>query len=229
MPDPIRVLCSNGVKEAMRELVPAFERANAQRVEITYGSTNGLVADLRNGAAAELVILSAEAIDDLIRQGTVVAGSRVDLGASGIGIAVRQGAPKPDISTAEALKRALLAARSIACSRQGLSGVYFPTVLERLGIAAEVRPKIVHPQAGPVGVAVANGEAELGVQQVSELLPVPGIELVGPLPGDLQKDTMFSAGLCAAARAPEAAKALVSALTVPSARTVFASKGLTPP
>jgi molybdate transport system substrate-binding protein len=187
------------------------------------------VADLKNGVAADLVILSAEAIEDLIKQGTVVAGSRVDLGASGIGLAVRKGATKPDITTPEALKRTLLAARSIACSRQGLSGVYFPTVLERLGIAAEVRPKIVHPQSGPVGVVVANGEAELGVQQISELLPVPGIEIVGPMPGDLQKYTMFSAGLCTGARAAEGAKALVATLTAAPARPVFASKGLTPP
>src|SRR4029077_17478172 len=158
-------------------------------------------------------ILTAEAIDDLIKKGTVVAGSRVDIASSGIGLAVRKGASKPDIASPEALKRALLAAKSVAHSKTGMSGIYFPTVLERLGIADEMKGKIVMPEPGtPVGEVVANGEAEIGVQQISELLPIAGIDVVGPLPPTLQKITTFSAGLLAAAKEQEIAAALVKFL-----------------
>jgi molybdate transport system substrate-binding protein len=159
----------------------------------------------------------------------MTAGSRVDLARSAIGIAVRQGAPKPDIGSAAALRQALLSARAISYSKTGISGVYFPTVLERLGIAAQVASKVLIPPTGvPVGEVVANGDAEIGVQQISELLPVPGIEIVGPLPPELQKLTVFSAGLFTGASEPQVAKALVALLTSAAARPVYHRKGMEP-
>ena len=158
----------------------------------------------------------------------MVAGSRVDLARSGIGIAVRKGARKPDIGTPDALKQALLAAKSVAHSKTGMSGIYFPTVLARLGIADAMKSKIVMPEPGtPVGEVVAKGEAEIGVQQISELLPVAGVEIVGPLPAELQRITTFSAGLLAGAKDPDTAKALVKYVAAESP-PLLKGKGLEP-
>jgi len=222
-------LFSNGVKAVVLDLLPEFERTRGAKPDITWASTNMLMDEIRNGATGDLAILTDEAIDALIGQGKVVAGSRVDLARSAIGIAVRQGAAKPDIGSPAALKAALLAARAISYSKTGISGVYFPTVLERLGIAETVKGKVVIPPMGvPVGEVVAKGDAEIGVQQISELLPVPGIEIVGPLPAELQKLTVFSAGLFVGAKEPDAAKALVTMLTSPGARPLYQRKGMEP-
>jgi molybdate transport system substrate-binding protein len=222
-------LFSNGVKAVVLDLLPQFERANGVTPTITWASTNMLMDEIRKGATGDLAILTDEAIDDLIQQGKMVAGSRADLVRSAIGIAVRQGASKPDIGSTAAFKQALLSARAISYSKTGISGVYFPTVLERLGIAAQVAAKVLIPPSGvPVGEVVANGDAELGVQQISELLPVPGIEIVGPLPTELQKVTVFSAGIFVGAADPQATKALVALLTSAAARPVYQRKGMEP-
>jgi molybdate transport system substrate-binding protein len=226
-------LFSNGVKAVVLDLLPGFERASgttpAIACSITWASTNMLMDEIRKGATGDLAILTDEAIDDLIRQGRMVAGSRVDLARSAIGIAVRQGAPRPDIGSAAALKQTLLSARTISYSKTGISGVYFPTVLERLGIVEHVAAKVLIPPSGvPVGEVVAKGEAEIGVQQISELLPVPGIEIVGPLPAELQKVTVFSAGLFTGASEPRVAKELVAMLTSPAARPIYQRKGMEP-
>jgi molybdate transport system substrate-binding protein len=211
------------------DLLPEFERANGTTPAITWASTNMLMDEIRKGATGDLAILTDEAIDGLIGEGKMMAGSRVDLARSAIGIAVRDGAPKPDIGSAAALKQALLSARTISYSKTGISGVYFPTVLERLGIAEQVASKVLIPPSGvPVGEVVAKGDAEIGVQQISELLPVPGIEIVGPLPAELQKVTVFSAGLFTDASEPQAAKAMVAMLTSPAARPVYQRKGMEP-
>jgi molybdate transport system substrate-binding protein len=224
----MKVLCTNGLKTVMLDLAPAFERTSGTKLTITWGSAAGLVKELEAGAAADLVILTAEAIDDLIKRGKVVAGSRVDLARSGIGIAVRKGANKPDIGSPDALKQTLLAAKSVAHSKTGMSGIYFPTVLARLGITDAMQSKIVMPEPGtPVGDVVAKGEAEIGVQQISELLPVAGVEVVGPLPATLQKITTFSAGIPSAAKEPDAAKALVT-FVAKEARPLLGPKGLEP-
>ena len=224
----MRVLCTNGLKTVMLDLAPAFERTSGTKLVITWGSTNGLMKELDTGASGDLAILTAETIDDLIKRGKLVAGSRVDLARSGIGIAVRKGASKPDIGTPDALKHALLAAKSVAHSKTGLSGIYFPTVLARLGIADAMKSKIVMPEPGnPVGDVVAKGDAEIGVQQISELLPVAGIDIVGPLPAELQKITTFSAGLFAGAKDPDTAKALVKFVAAES-RPLLKGKGLEP-
>jgi molybdate transport system substrate-binding protein len=224
----MKVLCTNGLKTVMLDLAPAFERTSGTKLAITWGSAAGLVKELEAGVAADLVILTAEAIDDLIKRGKVIAGSRVDLARSGIGIAVRKGASKPDIGSPDALKQTLLAAKSVAHSKTGMSGIYFPTVLARLGIADAMQSKIVMPEPGtPVGDVIAKGEAEIGVQQISELLPVAGVDVVGPLPATLQKITTFSAGIPSAAKEPDAAKALVT-FVAKEARPLLGPKGLEP-
>jgi molybdate transport system substrate-binding protein len=224
----MEILCTNGVKSVMLDLIPAFERAGSTKVATTWGSTNALLKDLESGAGGDVAILTAEAIDALIKQGKAVAGSRVDLARSGIGVAVRKGAKRPDIASPEALKRALLAAKSVAHSKTGLSGIYFPTVLSRLGIADQMTSKIVIPEPGtPVGEVVAKGDAEIGIQQISELLPVPGIEIVGPLPEPLQKITIFSGGVLTAANEPDGAAALLKFVAAESPR-LLEQKGLQP-
>ena len=224
----IVVRCTNGIKEAMIELAPAFERAQGVKLAVRYDSTKAIADDINAGASADLVILTAEAIDGLMQQGRVKAGSRVDLARSGIGVAVRKGAPRPDISTPEAFKRALLAARKVSYSKIGASGIYSANVLiPRLGIAEEMKSRTIIPEPGtPVGTLVASGQADIGLQQISELMPVPGIDIVGPLPGDLQKMTVFSAGLCANARSPDAANALAAFLAAPAALPVIKKHGL---
>ena len=224
----MEMLCTNGVKSLMLDVVSAFERTSGTRVVITWGATNSLLKDLEGGAGGDLAILTAEAIDDLISGGKVVAGGRVDLARSGIGVAVRKGAKRPDIGSPEALKRALLAAKSVAHSKSGMSGIYFPTVLARLGIADAMKAKIVIPDPGtPIGEVVVKGGAEIGIQQISELLPVAGIEIVGPLPAALQKITTFSAGVLTAAKEPAAAAALLKFVAAESPR-LLKQKGLEP-
>ncbi len=223
----MKVLCTNGVKSLMLDVVSAFERANGTAVAINWGSAANLLQDLDAGAGGDLIVVTDEAVEDLIARGKVV-GSRVDLARSGIGVAVRKGENMPDIGSPEALKRVLLAAKSVAHSRSGMSGIYFPTVLARLGIAEEMKAKIVMPEAGtPVGEIVASGEAEIGVQQLSELIPVAGIEIVGPLPPSLQKITTFSAGVLAVAAEQEAAQALLQFVAARS-KPLLRDKGLEP-
>ncbi len=224
----MQILSTNGVKSVLSELVLRYQRMTGTELAVTWGSTMSLVQDLERGAGGDLVILSDEMIDDLVSRNKVVAGSRVDLARSGIGIAVRKGAPKPDIGSPEALKNALLAARSVAHSKSGMSGIYFPTVLAWLGIADAMKSRIVMPDPGtPVGEVVARGDAELGVQQISELLPVTGIEIVGPLPPTLQKITTFAAGTLVSAKDARAVTALVKFLVTES-RPLLAQNGLEP-
>jgi molybdate transport system substrate-binding protein len=220
--------CTNGIKEALLELAPEFERAHGVKVNATFGSTKLIIDQINAGAQADLLILTTEAIEELIGRGKIKAGSRVDLARSGIGVAVREGAPKPDISTPEALKRALLVAKTVAYSQIGASGIYTANVLiPRLGIVEEMKSRTVMPDPGtPVGVLLASGKADIGLQQISELMPVPGVEIVGPLPGDLQKMTTFSAGICTDAKAADAAKALVVFLKAPGALPVIRRHGL---
>jgi len=225
----MKILCSNGVKSVMLEILPACERKSGARIETVWGSTMGLQKDIAAGADGDLAVLTAEVIDGLIAEGKAAAGSRADLARSGIGVAVRKGAAKPDIASPEALKRALLAARSVSHSKTGQSGIYFPTVLAKLGISDAMKSKLVVPEGGtPIGEVVARGEAEIGIQQISELLPVPGIEIVGPLPGPLQKVTVFSAGVLATAHDPRRAKDLLAVIAEAS-RPLLAAKGLEAP
>ena len=212
--DEITVMTSGAFTAAYLHLTPEFERTTHHKIVTRFGASMGNAPDsipsrLERGEAADVVILAASALDDLMRQGKVVAGSRVDLVRSSIGIAVRAGASKPDISSVEALKSTLLRAKSIAYSASA-SGVYLShEMFQRLGIADQIMSKCQRIESEPVGAVVARGDAEIGFQQISELLPVPGIDYLGPLPPEVQKVTVFSAGVATAARNPDAARALI--------------------
>lgn len=229
----IKVMNSGGFAAAYQSLAPAFERATGNKLETAWGPSMGTAPDaipvrLQRGEPADVLIMVGSALDDLIKQGKAVAGSRVDLARSRIGMAVRAGASKPDIGSVEGFKRALLAAKSIAYS-DSASGVYVSKELyKRLGLVAELAPKSKMIVSERVGNVVARGEAEIGFQQISELLPVPGIEFVGPIPAELQKVTVFSAGVAAGARDPAAARALIRFLSSPDALAAVEKSGLDP-
>jgi molybdate transport system substrate-binding protein len=222
----IKVLSSIATKEAYLELVPQFENVSGHKVSTTWAGTTAIMQRMAAGERYDLIVISSTELEQLIRQGAVVAGSRVDLAKSGIGIAVRAGAPRPDVHTSAALKQALLAAKTVGYT-SGPSGVYMAGLIEKMGIAAEVAPK--HrgvPSGGTIGTIVANGGAEIGFQQVSELVHIPGIDYIGPLPPDVQCITVFSCGLQTGASEPDAAKALVAFLTTPAAKNVMTKHGL---
>jgi molybdate transport system substrate-binding protein len=222
----IRVLCTLGLRGVMTEVEPLLARRGID-FAATFGATALLLRKLADGESADVAILVDSAIEDLTQQGTIAAGSRRDLARSGIGIAVRTGAAKPDISTIEAFRAAMLAARSIGHSRSGASGVHFAELMVRLGIADEIQRK-AKVMDGVVGELAAKGEVEIAVQQISELKLVDGIDIVGLLPDRLQKLTVFSAGVLAASRRPAAAGILIAALTTPEVTAVMRDKGLEP-
>lgn len=227
MTTEIKVMASAAFKEAYLELVPEFERTTGHKVSTAWVPSVRMMSRLKDGEAVDLVILSAASLEALIELGVIARANRFDLAKCGVGVAVRAGAPKPDLTSGEALKRAVLAAKSIVYST-GPSGIYLAKLFERMGIADQIRSKVKQVQGEPAGAVVARGEAEIGFQQVSELLPVPGIDLVGPLPPDVQETTVFSAGLHVNAREPDAARALVKFLTSPEAAPVIRKKGMEP-
>jgi len=222
----IKVIASNAVREPYRELVPIFEKSTGHKVTIDWGGTVDIVKRIGGGEIADVVIIPAARVDDFVKEGRLV--SRIDLARSGVGVAVRAGAPRPDISSAAALRSALLAAKSIVLS-SGPSSVYLPTMFQKMGIADALKPKIIKIGPGlPVGETIARGEGEIGFTQMSELMSVKGVDYLGPLPAEVQFITVFSAGLHTAAPAPEAARALLKFLTAPKAALVLRSHGLEP-
>ncbi len=229
----VRVVSSGGFAPAYRVLARAFERTTGNTLVTSWGPSMGntpgaVPVRLQRGEPIDVVIMVGDALGGLIQQGKVIADSRVDLARSSIGIAVRAGAPKPDISSPDAVRRALLAAKSIAYS-DSASGVYVSNELfKRLGIADQVSGKSRMIPAEPVGAVVARGEAELGFQQISELKPIAGIDIVGPLPSELQKITVFSAGIVVGTKEPEAARSLITFLASPSAAAAIKESGLEP-
>jgi molybdate transport system substrate-binding protein len=224
----IKVLSTQATEQAYRELVPQFEKTSGHTVTTIFTGTLDLQKRIAAGETYDLILMAGPAIDDFIKAGTIVPGSRVDVAKSGVGVGVRAGAPKPDISTTDAFKKALLAAKTIGYST-GPSGVYVTGLFQRLGIADQVKPKLKQTPTGIfVGSIVANGEAEIGVQQVSEMSQFPGVDYVGPLPADIQQITVFSSGLQVGAKQADAAKAWVKFLTAPAAASAFKSKGLQP-
>lgn len=224
----IKVLSSNAIKEAYLELVPGFERATEHKVATIWAGTVEIMKRMQAGETFDLIIMAGPSLDELVKLGKIVPGSRVDLVRSGVGVAVRAGAPKPDISSSDAVKKALLAARSIGFST-GPSGVYLAGLFQRMGIADEIKPKLKQvPPGVPVGTIIASGEAEIGFQQMSELIHVAGIDYLGPLPADIQRITVFSGGIHTGAKQADAAKALVKFLTAPAAVPVIKKHGLEP-
>jgi molybdate transport system substrate-binding protein len=224
----LKIFATNAVRSALAELVPPFERASGNDVSISYNTTAQTLSLIKNGEMADTVIATAAGIDEMTKLGKVIPGSRVDLASSGIGVAVRAGAPKPDIGSVGAFKRALLDARAVAYTSTGLSGVYFAGLIERLGIAEQVKAKARINPGGLIAEVVVAGEADLAVQMVSELLSVPGAELVGPLPAELNQITVISAGILAGTSQSGAAKSLIHHLTTPASARVFRIKGLAP-
>lgn len=228
----IKVLSAGGFGVVMRDLGPKFERASGHSLSITFAAPGLIVQRVLGGEINDVVILPRAGIDSLVKDGKAIAANVTALAGSGIGVAIRKGAPKPDISSPEALKRTLLAARSISYANPASgfsSGVHFAKVLDRLGIASEMKPKTVFPpQGGVVGELAANGEAEIAVNQFQELIPVVGIEIVGPLPGDLQDAIVFSAAIIAGASNAVLARAFVDFLRTPEAMAVIKAKGMEP-
>jgi molybdate transport system substrate-binding protein len=183
----------------------------APGLRVQFHATQALLKSIAAGESADVVILTTEGIDELARQGKVAAASRVELGSSGVGLAVRAGAPKPGIGSLQAFKEAVLAANSVAHSRMGASGIYFAQLLERLGLADKLKKRVI-VEKGPVGEAVARGEAELGAQLLCELAPVPGIDIVGPLPDEVQNSTTFAAAVMSGSAKRAAAQAFLDYL-----------------
>lgn len=224
----LKLIATNAVRSVLDELVPPFERESGNKVSITYTTTAQTLERIKGGATADLVIATAAGIDELTKLGKVARGSRVDLASTMIGVAVRAGAPKPDIRTVDAFKRALLDANAIAYTAAGLSGIYFSNLIERLGIANEIKAKARIKPGGLIAEVVVAGEADLAVQMVSELLSVPGAELVGPLPAEINQVSIVSSGVFGGTSQSETAQSLIRYLTTPSAGRVMRSKGLTP-
>jgi molybdate transport system substrate-binding protein len=221
----IAVMLSAAFRDAYLGLVPQFEQETGHRVDTRWVPSVEMMRRLKEGEPTDLVILAADSLHELIRVGLVE--DCYALARSGIGVAVKAGAAKPDISSGQAVKRAMLAAKGIACST-GPSGVYLSGLFQRMGISEAVQGKLIRVQGVPAGGVVAHGDADIAFQQMSELLPVPGIDLVGPLPPDIQQITVFSVGIHRRASQPAAARALVEYFRRPTSAAVIREKGLEP-
>ena len=228
MPGTIRLLASNSIRAVMGELIPQFERAEGVSISVSYDPAKVMLARIAKGETGDLAITGSGAIDELVKQGKILAGSRRVFARCRVGVAVLAGKPKPDISSVETLKRALLRARSVAYTQEGASGMHFAGVIERLGIADEVKAKAVRQPGGLVGELVAAGKAEIAIQQIPELLAVPGIELVGPLPAEIQLVTVSSAGIFAGSKHVETAQRFIELFLTPAAAQVMKARGLDP-
>jgi molybdate transport system substrate-binding protein len=229
----IKVMSSAGFSEAYRSLIPEFERTTGHKIDTAWGPSMGETPQavpnrIARGEPVDVVIVATEALDPLIADGKAVAAGRAELARAPIGAVVRAGAPKPDISTVEAFKRTLLEARSIAYS-DSASGVYLSTVLfPRLGVAEQIKAKSTMIPAEPVARTVARGEYELGFQTMSELLPVEGVDQLGPIPAETQKIVSFSAAIAAGAKEPAAGLALIKYLSSPAAAPAIIKSGMAP-
>lgn len=224
----LTVLASPAMKEAYVELVPRFEQASGHQVRTTWAGTADIMKRMQAGQAFDVVIAASSSLDELTDTGRLVAGSRKDLVRSGVGVTVRAGAPKPDISTAEAVKRAVLAAKSVGIST-GPSGVYMDALFQKMGIADQVKPKLkVPPSGAQIGELVAKGEVELGFQQVSEIVHVKGAQFVGPLPPEIQRVTLFAGAVHAASQEPDAAREFLEFLGSSEHAPLLQKHGLEP-
>ena len=215
--------------DVLNELGPKFERAHGCRLSCGYDPTKAVKRQVESGAAFDVAIVTRPVFGDLVAQGKMLAEPRGDVGRSGLGLSVREGAAKPDIGSTAAFKRTLLAAKSVARSTEGTSGIYFNALLDRLGIAEAMHDKIVLGPSGRVAELVVRGEAEMAVQQVPELLPVRGAQYVGPFPPELQLYSDFVAGVASASSHRDLAIAFVKALVTPEAGALFKAAGLEPP
>ncbi len=230
----LKVLSAAGYSPVLQDLGPKFERATGHKLAITYSAGAAIVKRVQDGETVDVVIIPRQGIDSLVKDGKAAAGNVTVVARSPLGVAVRKGAPKPDISSPEALKRTLLAAKSITYADPEnpagniAVGIHFAKVLDRLGITNEMKSKAVFSRTVEIGDLIANGEAEIGVGQSQNLILAAGIELVGPLPGDLQDYVVFAAAIMAGAKDTAASKALVDFLRTPEAATVIKAKGMEP-
>jgi molybdate transport system substrate-binding protein len=229
----IKVLCTQALKGTMAKLGPQYESKTGDKLLVTYGATDQLLTRVNQGDPVDVIIVTGPALAGLAKSEKVVDSSRTDIARSGIGVAVRHGATPPDISTVEAFKKSLLAAKSITYTNPadgGASAVYFVELIKKLGIAEQLQPKTKFAPGGTSsGALVARGEAELAVQMISELVPVPGVDIVGPLPADVQSFTVLSAGISKGAANPAAAGKLIQFLSSPATAPVLREAGLEPP
>jgi molybdate transport system substrate-binding protein len=228
----IKVLTAGAMKSVVLALQPGFEAASGHRLVVDNDTAGGLTRRIEAGEAFDTAIITPNAIDALTEKGKVVAGSRVAVAKVGVGVAVKEGAPKPDLSSVDAFKRTLLSAATIAYidpASGGSSGIYVAGLLKKLGIAEEIKPKERLQAGGYVAEKVAKGEAEIAIHQISEILPVKGATLAGPLPEEIQNYTVYAAGLSATASDPKAAQAWIDYLKGPAAAAAIESRGMTTP
>jgi molybdate transport system substrate-binding protein len=230
----IKILSGSAIETAMAELIPKFEQASRHKVSFDFdGTIGGMTQRIRNGEAADVLIASAAQIAMLEQEGKIAAGSRADIAKVGVSVFVRNGAPKPDISSVDAFKRAMLAAKSIGWNDPAAGApvsIYMLGVFERLGIAEAMKSKTVtFTQRSERFAAVARGDVEIGFNQISEIIAAPGVELVGPLPAAIQNYTLFTGGVVAASKEHEAAKALLRFISSPTAQAIWTAKGFEPP
>jgi molybdate transport system substrate-binding protein len=227
----LKLLTAGAFKSTVQALLPEYERTSGNKVTVENDTVGALMKRIEAGESFDVVVMTPETVDKLTGGGKVISGSRTNLARVGVGVMVKTGANKPDISTVEAFKKALLEAKSVSFidpASGGSSGIYMERLLERLGISDQVKPKEKLKQGGYVADYVKSGEAELGIQQISEILPHAGVTLVGPLPKEIQNYTVYAAGIGAGTQHGDAAKALIASLVGPSAQATFKSKGMEP-
>jgi molybdate transport system substrate-binding protein len=228
----IKVLSAGAYRQVLGEVTPGFEKRTGHKLVIDRGTVGQLVKRIEDGEAFDFVIVTPAAIEKLINAGKVAAGTMAPLASVGVGVMVKEGAPKPDVSTVDAFKKTLLAAKTVSYidpASGGSSGIYTAKLLNSLGIADAVKPKERLKKGGHVADLVVNGEAEIGIQQISEIVPVKGVTYVGPLPKEIQNVTVYAAGIAAKAANPDAVKALLATLTGPEAAQVLKAKGMEKP
>ena len=228
----VKVLTTGAMKAVVLELVPQFEKETGHKAVVDNDTAGGVTRRVEDGEAVDIVVNTPGGLNALAEKGKVVRDSRANVARVGIGVVVKEGAPAPDISNVEAFKRALLAAKSVAYidpASGGSSGIYLSSLFDKLDIAAEIKPKAKLKQGGYVAELIANGEAELGLHQISEILPVKGVKLVGPLPAEIQNYTTYAAAVTTNAKQPDAAQSLIKLLTGPAADGVLKARGIERP
>jgi len=227
----IKVLTAGAFKQVVLALVPDFEKQTGHKVTVDNGTAGQLKQRIEGGEAFDVAIITPGVVDELSGKGKIASGSKVNIASVGVGVAVKEGAPKPDISTVDKFKEAVLAAKTVAYidpASGGSSGIYLEKLFEKLGIADQVKPKAKLKKGGHVADLIVSGEAELGIHQISEIIPVTGAVLVGPLPKEIQNTTTYAAGLSPSPKDKDAAQALIKAFTAPSAVAVYKAKGMEP-